>query len=247
MSCHECGFCQTDLSEIENRSIDARARGNFNVAALLESALENCGVLRDALPRDDRQYLKNVSRKVERYTGSDMATTLLRDAKEVVRRSKEGQSTPCEPELTRGRMGFGSMFAASRGGSSTPTPKRTEPECHSNSGFIRMLDESKKGTDESKHVIERVIESAIPRHAGFGTMLDASRRGTFEGDEPEPQTHMLDTTSDDRPHLVRRGMGFANMLEASGKGTFNDQDDKPRARRGMGFGAMLDGAARGTE
>jgi hypothetical protein len=237
MSCHECGFCQADVTALENVAVDTRARGNFRIAALLNQALERCGVLRENLQANDREYLKNVSRMVKKQPSAHTCTNILRDAKHVVEITKGRQSS--KPMMRE--VGFGSMFAASRGISSTPIPKQTEPEFQSNSEFIRMLEESKKGTDEiehdeTKHPIERVIADTIPRQMGFGAMLDAVRPSRVIR-KPEPET--------------RGRYGFCAMLDGASRGTdmleSEALDKRQRVHRYMGFTNMLEGAARGTE
>jgi len=176
-------------------------------------------------------------------SASDVCTNLLRDAKHIVETTKGRQPTMRE-------MGFGNMFAASRGGSSTPTLERAEPaEPRSRGGFIRMLEESSKKTDEdaiqkaldeivqdeTKYAtaIERVIEGTIPRQTGFAAMLEAARPSRAI-EKPEPE--------------IRGRYGFRAMLDGASRGTTDDTlDEKSHVRRKMGFKAMLDGASRGTE
>jgi hypothetical protein len=269
MSCHECGFCQADLPALENISVDARSRGNYKIATLLDAALEKCGVLQKNLQVNDREYLKNVSRMAKEQSSSDVCTTILRDAKRIVETSK-GREQP-----TPHGGGFANMFAASRGVSSTPTPKHTEPKLRSSSGFIQMLEESGEGT--YKEPIQRVFDEIeqdeakyrrpTKRGMGFGNMLKASQTGTFEGDEePQPEKRnrdlqprlgflrMLDTTY--QQHVengsveTRIPHGFVSMLES----IWPKPTPKPVETlvkrsyiRGMGFANMLKGAAEGTE
>jgi len=244
VSSQHCGFCQANLAALENTTVDARSRGNYKIATLLDVALEKCGVLRENLNADNREYLKNISRTAKTYTRSNMATNILRDAKRVVEQTKGRQSS----EPTMREMGFGNMFAASRGVSSTPTPEHVEPELRSSSVFIRMLEASSKNTssedavqralaeieqDEAKY--RRQSSELTRRGMGFGNMLKASRTGTFEGDE---------TRDDEKPIPY----GLAAMLEAMCPTKPRETlSEKSGVHRGMGFGAMLEGARSGTE
>jgi hypothetical protein len=240
MSCEKCGFCAEELPTVENISVDARARGNYRFASMLDQALERCGVLRENLEPNDREYLKNIARTTKKQSSSDVCTTFLRDAKHIVETTKGRQSS----EPTMRETGFANMFAASRGGSSTPTLERAEPaKPRSNSGFLRMFEASKNASSED--AVQRALDEIeqdeaeyrrpTRRGMGFGNMLKASQTGTFEGDE---------TRDDEKPIPC----GLAAMLEAmSPKKTHDTLDEKSHVRRGMGFKAMLDGAGKGTE
>lgn len=275
MSCEKCGFCEAELPAVENIAVDARSRGNYQIATMLDQALERCGVLRENLQTNDREYLTDISRVVKKQSSCDACTNLLKDAKNIVETTKGRQSS--EPTM-RG-MGFGSMFAAARGSSNALTPEHIEPELRSSSGFIRMLEASSKNAssedaiqraldeieqDEAKYAtaIERTIEGTIPRQMGFGAMLDAVR-STRTVEKPEPE--------------MRGGWGFRAMLDGASRGNATGEsverddvkpvpyglaaqfeamypnktretlEERSHIRRGMGFKAMLDGAGKGTE
>jgi len=223
MSCHECGFCQADLTTLENIAVDARSRGNFKIATLLDVALEKCGILRENLQTNDREYLKNISRMAKEEFTSDVSTNLLRDAKRIIETSKRQQSS----EPTRRGMGFGNMLEASRRGTfETRAIERTieniiprngvftmleracackpsnELEPPTRLGFLRMLD---------RHYQEHVKNGSNETHnripIGFTEMLEAAF------------PHENSTKPDYKQRVVRRGMGFAAMLEAASRGT----------------------------
>lgn len=252
MNCNKCGYCEADLTALENVAIDTRSRGNYQIATMLDQALERCDVLRENLQANNREYLKNISRMVKKQSSSDVCTNLLRDAKQVVETTKGQQQT------TPHRGGFVNMLAASRGVSSTPTPEQTEPELHSSSEFIRMLEESSERTHE-----ETVQRASTPtrRRMGFKNMFEASQRGTLEGDE-EPRDRdsqprlgflrMLDTSY--QRHVengsveTRIPYGLAASLEAmSPTKPRKPLDERSGVHRGMGFANMLEGARSGTE
>jgi hypothetical protein len=271
MSCEKCGFCEAELPTVQNIALDARSRGNYKFATLLDAALENCGVLRENLQANEREYLKDISRVVKKQSSEDACVNLLKDAKNIVETTKGRQSS--EPTM-RG-MGFANMFEAARGSSNAPTPEHIEPELRSSSGFIRMLEASSKNAssedaiqralDEIEQDEAKYIQSSAPRRrtneSGFMAMCEVARGArTNETAQPEPQTHsgflrMLDS---DYQVYVTRGSegthdripyGFSEMLEAAfPHGNPIASHDKPHAvRRGMGFGAMLEGARSGTE
>jgi hypothetical protein len=244
VSCHKCGFCQADVTALENISVDARSRGNYRIATLLDRALERCDVLRENLQPNNREYLKNVSRMVREHPSSHECANLLRDAKQVVETDK-GRQQPTQRET-----GFLYMAQYARAGSTTLTPEETV-QC--------ALDEIEAD--------ERQSSTPIKRGMGFGNMFEVSRRGTFEGDEefkPQPETRsgygfraMLDGASrgnatgesvETRDDVKPIPCGLAAMLEAmSPAKTRAPLDEKPHVRRGMGFANMLEGARRGTE
>jgi len=140
------------------------------------------------------------------------------------------------PEDHSRESGFTAMLTAAR--SSIPTSEYTElAEPHSNSGFLRMLEESSKNATDENVQVERVIQN-IPRQAGFAAMLDCARSArSVSNPKPKPE--------------VRGRYGFRGMLDGASRGMdmleSDALDDKPRVRRYMGFANMLDGASRGTE
>jgi hypothetical protein len=225
MSCHECGFCQADLPTLENVAVDARSRGNYRIATMLDQALERCGILRENLQVNDREYLKNVSQMAKEHSSSNVSTNLLRDARRIIETSKERQTSA---PIRRG-MGFGAMLEASRRG----TFEESHPETRAIQRII-----PRNGAIMTQ--IERVCASRTsntpepPAHLGFLRMLD-----------PDYQAYMKNGSS---KMYNRTPVGFIEMLEAA----FPHEnpakpDEHPRAiHRGMGFRAMLEGAAKGT-
>jgi len=218
---------------------------------------ENRKKLNAMLTDDDVLYVESCMRMIQNGHNEDVLVP------EVLRYLKRPEGHPRE-------SGFLGMIEASRGVPTTPTPKQTEPELRSSSGFIRMLEESsknassertqKEATDEVKYAttIETNHENIIPREGGIVTQLErvCARRTR---DEPEPQTRlgflrMLDTTY--QQHVEngsvethdRIPFGFGEMLEAAfPHGNSTTPDNKPRVvRRGLGFAAMLEGASKGT-
>lgn len=210
MSCQKCGFCQANLPTFENITVDARSRGNYRIATMLDEALERCGILRENLQANNREYLKNISRMVKKQSSSDVCTNLLRDAKQVVQTTKGRQSS----EPTRRGTGFGNMLEGARSGTegdeeSQPETRQSgfqkpEPEIRGGWGFRAMLDGASRGNATGESVETR--DDAKPIPCGLAAMLEA-----ISPTEPRD-------TLNEKSH-IKRGMGFAAMLEGARSGT----------------------------
>jgi len=267
MTCNECTFCNEDITVLSNLMTDVRARGNFRLANGLERALQGCLTLQTELTPANRAYLENIARIAKSDTWPvDAQTDLLRDGQNLVKMVKQDS----EPQ----ESGFTAMLTAAR--SSNPTSRHTEPtEPRSMSGFLRMLEESSKKTDED--AIQKALDemeqdeakhrqqSSEPtrRGMGFAAMLEGARSGTEGDEEPQPETRdrdsqprlgflrMLDTTY--QQHVengsveTRIPYGFVAMLESIWPHKPAETLAKRSYIRGMGFANMLKGAAEGTE
>jgi hypothetical protein len=175
MSCQKCGFCEEDLTTLENISVDARSRGNYRIATMLDQALERCDVLHKKLQPNNREYLKNVSRMVKEHPASNVCANILRDAKHVVETTKERQSS----EPTRRGMGFSAMVEAARRGTFeefNPQPETYDRDSERPipSGFRAMLDSI--SPNKTRETLEE--RPHVRRGMGFAAMLEGARRGT---------------------------------------------------------------------
>jgi hypothetical protein len=241
MTCKDCTFCNEDLLVLKNSMMDARARGNYEVANGLEKALQRCLTLQDKLEPHNRAYLENVARIAKGNTWpTDAQTDLLIDAQQVIKTVKQNSEPYQEPRPQE--SGFRGQVNAAFHVQPTETdePEATQPT----SVFCSML-QAASGKGEQPHtVIERVIqtnpEDIVPREGGVVTMLErvVARR---TNDEPEPiETRDLST--------YRVPYGFSEMIEAAfPHGNRTTPEDKPHVVRGMGFAAMLEASRRGTE
>jgi len=208
--CEKCGLCDADADTLGNLTTDLRSRGNFEIATSLQRALERCGVLREKLDTDNREYLKNVSRMVKEDASSDVSSALLKDAKNVVKMAKGKDQT-----TVRG-MGFANMLEASRSSSHSKRhednvqrdldDRESSTPIRRGMGFANMLEASRRGTLGIQENFKRDLDSVRPIPSGFRAMLETM----FPNRTPEA-LHK-------KPRVLR-GMGFAAMLEGASRGT----------------------------